>query len=94
VIEFFWHRRDEGGGVRWALWSKFSATFVGQCTYSRADKRWRCTAAVKSKDNPTKSCEYVAGTAAAARRALEADWSKRSIGLFGEDDIRFIEMKD
>jgi len=29
----------------------------------------------------------------AAMDALERDWSKRSIGLFGEDDIEYLKQE-
>lgn len=88
--KFFWHRRADGphGAVRWELWSQYSADRVGSCFYLPGSKRYRCSASARHGDGAVLT-EYYAGTAAAARAALERDWHKRSIGLFGEDEISF-----
>ncbi len=89
---FVWHRRDGGrNGISWQLWTKFNARMIGQCFYMHGSRRYRCSAAAPVKDGAVLT-EYWAGTNAAARKALERDWSKRSIGLFGDDDIQFLEF--
>ena len=90
MISFYWHRRDDGPrhGVRWELWSKYNAKHLGSCFYLPGSKRYLCRASAPVKDGVVLT-EYRAGTAAAARKALEQDWCKRSIGLFGEHDITF-----
>lgn len=88
---FVWHRKDYGhNGVHWQLWTEFNAKMIGQCFYMPGSKRYRCAAGAPVKDG-TVMTEYWAGTAAAARKALERDWDKRSIGLFGDDHIQFME---
>lgn len=91
MIEFFWHRRQDRRGVVWQLWSKYSADHLGTCLYLSGSKRWQVSASAPTKAGRV-LCTHQAGTAAAARRALERDWCKRSIGLFGEDDIVFHEL--
>jgi len=89
LIYFVWHRRPLGrNGVQWQLWSAYNARMLGQCFYMPGSKRYRCAASAPTKDGVVLT-EYWAGTAAAARSALERDWHKRSIGLFGVDDIEF-----
>lgn len=90
MISFIWHRRADGPckQVRWALWNASSTRMLGQCFYLPGSKRYRCAASAPVKDGVILT-EYYAGTSSAARNALERDWSKRSIGLFGEDDIEF-----
>lgn len=90
MIEFVWHRRADGprGQVRWTLWDKFGANLLGQCFYMPGSKRYRAGASAPVKDGVVLT-EYYGGTMRSAMDALERDWSKRSIGLFGEDDIEF-----
>lgn len=90
MITFVWHRRADmpRGQVRWALWDKYSSRLLGQCFYVPGSKRYRCSASAPVKGGAV-LVEYSGGTNKAARDALERDWSKRSIGLFGEDDIEF-----
>lgn len=88
--KFYWHRRDDAlrHGVRWELWSQFSGRHLGSCFYLSGSKKYRCAASAPTKDGVVLT-EYYAGTASAARRALERDWDRRSIGLFGVDQISF-----
>lgn len=91
MIEFVWHRRGgHRGGVRtvYELRAKANMTCLGTCFYLAGSKLYRCSASAPVNGGVVLT-EYYAGTMAAARAALERDWSKRSIGLFGEDDIRF-----
>lgn len=87
-LTFYWHRRAHSRGVRWELWSHYSARHLGSCFYLPGSKRYTCRASAPT-DGGVVLCDYYAGTAAAARRALESDWDKRSIGLFGVDAIAF-----
>lgn len=89
MISFFWHRREEPRGIRWELWSKYSARHLGTCFYMPGSKRYRCAASAPVKGGVVLT-KYWAGTMRAAMNALERDWSKRSIGLFGKDDIEFV----
>lgn len=92
MITFIWHRRADmpRNGVRYALWDKYSANLLGQCFYMPGSKHYRCAASAPVKGGMVLTT-YHAGTMRAAMDALERDWSKRSIGLFGEDDIEFRE---
>lgn len=87
-MKFFWHRRQDRHGVRWELWTRYSARHLGSCFYLPGSKRYQCSVSAPVK-NGVVLCTYSAGTAAAARKALERDWDKRSIGLFGVDMIEF-----
>lgn len=89
VKTFVWHRHDRGNGVHWQLWTEFNAKMIGQCFYVHGSKRYRCAAGAPVKAG-TVLTEYWGGTAALARKRLEQDWCKRSIGLFGDDDIQFL----
>lgn len=88
MLTFFWHRRQNSRGVRWELWTRYSARHLGSCFWLPGSKRYTCRAGAPVKDGVV-LCDYYGGTAAAARRALERDWDKRSIDLFGVDDIAF-----
>lgn len=60
---------------------------VGVCSfekYSGGTKRWRAVFWFGYE-----SIFFLAGTPAAAMRALEREIDKRSIGLFGVDDVTF-----
>jgi hypothetical protein len=87
---FIWHRIADGrrNRVRWMLWDKFSSKNLGICHYLNGSKRWCCSAAAPVEGGVILT-DYYAGTAAAARKALERDWDKRSIGLFKDDEIEF-----
>lgn len=90
MITFVWHC-DTGayrGKVRWILWNESRTKFIGQCYYLPGSKKFYCSASALVEGGVV-LCDYYAGTATAARKALEHDWDKRSIGLFGEDDIEF-----
>lgn len=87
-LTFYWRRRTSWRGVRWELWSRYSSDHLGSCFYLPGSKRYTCRASAPVKGGAV-LCDYYAGTAAAARRALECDWDKRSIGLFGVDVINF-----
>lgn len=87
-LTFYWHRRAHSRGVRWELYGRDNGLRIGSCFYLPGSKRYRCAASAPVEDGVI-LCEYHAGTAAAARRALEHDWDKRSIGLFNTDIITF-----
>lgn len=94
--QFVWKRFDQGArfGIRWELYLMHTdrlGQLLGQCFYMPGSKRYRCAAGAPVKDG-TVMTEYWAGTASAARKALERDWDKRSIGLFGDDHIQFLEF--
>lgn len=88
---FVWHRRERGQGVQWQLWTEFNAKMIGQCFYMPGSRNYRCAASAPVKGGVVLT-EYYAKTLPAARKALEQDWDKRSIGLFGDDDIQFLEF--
>ena len=91
MIQFQW-RRDNGNGaykrygVTWEL--LHNDKIIGRCVWLSGSKHYRLAASAPVKGGVILT-EYYAGTAAAARARLERDWCKRSIGLFGEDDINF-----
>lgn len=88
MIKFSWHRRDEGHGVRWVLADQHR-NIIGHCFYMPGSKHFLCRASAPVKGGVVLT-EYWGGTNAAARKALERDWDKRSIGLFGSDAIKFL----
>lgn len=90
MIEFFWHRRTWRHGVKWELSSKHSPFYLGTMLYLPGSKRWEINASAPVKDGVV-LCSYLAGTATAARRGLEADWRKRSAEWFGTNELIFHE---
>lgn len=90
MIGFFWQRLQTVHGVRWQL-NNAVAEQVGMCFYLPGSKRWQVNASAPVKGGVV-LCTHQGGTAAAARKALERDWCKRSIGLFGEDNVSFTEF--
>ena len=87
MITFTWRRIQRAKhGVLWELWHADNC--VGRCFYLSGSNHYACRAAAPVKGGVVLT-DYYAGTASAARKALERDWDKRSIGLFGEDDINF-----
>jgi hypothetical protein len=88
MIIFNWHRRDYGHGIVWQLWTRYNATMIGSCIYLPGSKHYQARASAPVKGGAVLT-DYRGGTMRAAMGALERDWSKRSIGLFGEDDIQF-----
>lgn len=90
-MTFYWHRHNSVHGVRWHLYRNRiadSAEQIGTCFYLPGSKRFTCRASAPVEGGAVLT-DYYAGTAAAARKALERDWDKRSIGLFGVDTITF-----
>ena len=90
---FHWKRHHWGPsyGVIWTLHDSAKRE-LGRCLFLPGSQRYRCSAGAPAKGGVVLT-DYYAGTAAAARRRLERDWDKRSIGLFGEDDISFVEER-
>jgi hypothetical protein len=88
MLTFTWKRKDRPRhGILWELWH--DNELVGRCFYLSGIKRFTATARAPVKGGAV-LCDYLGGTSASARRALERDWCKRSIGLFGVDDIEFV----
>ena len=86
-ITFTWRRIQRAKhGVLWELWHADNC--VGRCFTLAAQTAIRAAPLRRSRAVVVLT-DYYAGTASAARKALERDWDKRSIGLFGEDDISF-----
>lgn len=77
-------------GVRWGLFDE-AGREIGCCFYLPGSRRYRVSATAATKGGAVLFDHY-AGTAAAARRRLEREWDKRSIGLFGIDEIQFEEV--
>lgn len=89
MIVFHWKRHDRGShGIMWTLHDSAQRE-LGRCFFLSGSKHWRCSAGAPVKGGIVLT-DYFAGNAQAARRRLERDWCKRSIGLFGEDDIDFV----
>lgn len=90
MIAFEWQRLGSGKrGVTW--WLRYQGNVIGRCFYLPGSRHYICRASVPQPGGMILT-EYYGGTAASARRALEREWCKRSIGLFGEDDIDFMVM--
>ena len=86
MISFHWKRGSDRHGTQWTLF--LGPKLLGQAFYLPDSKRYRAGASAPTKGGVVFT-EYQAGTMKAAMDSLERDWSKRSIGLFGEDDIEF-----
>ena len=86
MISFHWKRGADHYSTQWTLFHGDKR--VGQCFYMPGSKRYRAAAAAPVKGGVILT-EYWGGTMRAAMDHLERDWCKRSIGLFGEDDIEF-----
>ncbi len=90
LVTFHWKRHDWAiNGILWTLHDDTERE-LGRCLFLAGSRRYQCSAGAPGKGGVVLTT-YQAGTAAAARRCLERDWDKRSIGLFGEDDISFVE---
>ena len=89
MIAFTWKRQQwSRKGIRWSL--QRDGEEVGSCIYLSGSRRYAVHAGARTRDGVI-SFQYHAGTAASARQQLEREWCRRSIGLFGEDDIVFVE---
>lgn len=86
MISFRWERSSTSRGVVYFL--HHDNKQIGQCFYMPGSKHYRASGAAPVKGGVVLT-EYCGGTIRAAMDHLERDWSKRSIGLFGEDDIEF-----
>jgi hypothetical protein len=88
MIVFTWKRFDRGArhGVRWSL--QQDGVEIGSIIYLSGSRRWSLTAGARNKTG-TIFFDYYAGTAAKCRQLLEQEWCRRSIGLFGDDELNF-----
>lgn len=87
MILFHWKRSSTARGVVYFL--HHDNKQIGQCFYMPGSKRYLCIGSAPVKNGAVLT-EYWGGSMRAAMDHLERDWCKRSIGLFGEDDIDFI----
>lgn len=77
-------------GVRWGLFDE-TGREIGCCFYLPGSRQYRVSAVAGTK-NGAVLFNFYAGTAAKARRTLEREWDRRSIGLFRLDVIQFVEV--
>lgn len=89
MVTFEWKREACQHGVVWRLYHQQKA--IGVCLWLSGSHRYTCNAAAPVKGGSI-LCTYIAFSAAAARKQLERDWCKRSIGLFADDDIEFLQV--
>ena len=89
MIKFTWKRQQwSRKGIRWSL--RRDGEEVGSCIYLSGTRRYAVHAGARTPEGVV-SFSYHAGTATGARRQLEREWARRSIGLFGDDVITFSE---
>ena len=84
-ITLIWHKE----GVTRRKWSlRLDDAEIASCFYLPGAKRYRCLVSVPAKGGAV-SFITQAGSMLRARIDLERELGKRSIGLFGVDEIQF-----